>query len=152
MLDKQSKVILILIVIFYLALSATPCRAQVMCDPHTFPLNKILGEVVSNGPKGVEPIGEAKVELFRTGREDEDDILVASTKSDANGFFEVGNTKKGLYRLEVSKYESGFMRFYSQIKVGKKSKDAEKVKRLRIRLGVSQVDKEGCGEAVLIDD
>ena len=136
---------------FVVLIIPLPFYAQVMCDPQMFRLNKIAGTVVSNGPKGFEPIAKTKIELLRPGRLGENDILVASTASDDNGLFSLPGIKPGRYRLEVSKSNSGFLRFYAVTIVAKKV-TRERQRKLRIRLGVSPLENEGCGDAVLIDN
>jgi hypothetical protein len=126
------------------------CQAQVMCDLQTFRLNKVAGTVVSNGPKGFEPINNAKVDLLRIGSLGENDLLVASTTSDAQGFFRLRGMKPGRYRLEVSKRDGGFLRFSAGIIVVKRT-TPEDARQLRIRLGVAPLEKEGCGDAVFVN-
>jgi hypothetical protein len=143
---NKIKAIIPFFLMLFFALAVDSSFAQAMCDIKTFRLDKVKGKVISNAPKGYEPIPQAKVELWRISKADEDDSLITSIVSDENGLFEIGSIKRGLYRLEVSKYESGFMRHSSAIKIVRES---GKGKLLMIRLGVSQ-SWEGCGDATLI--
>jgi hypothetical protein len=150
MFENKSSIRFILLLLLYFVSSAGPSLAQGICDVKSFRLDKVRGKVVSDGPKGYEPIIRAKVELWRIGGEDEDDVLVASTSSDERGLFEINNMKKGLYRLEVSKWESGFARYVAVVKVVKKVKGPESRKRLVFRLGAEVLKPCGGGDASLV--
>jgi hypothetical protein len=141
----ELKIAIFLIMSFVTAVK--PASAQPMCDLKRFRLDKIQGKVVSNGPKGYEPIPQSKIELWRIGSADVDDLLIASTVSDENGLFKISPVKRGFYRLEVTNWELGFQRHYSVIKI---AKGAGKEKQLLIRLGVGMLSWESCGDAALL--
>lgn len=141
----KAKILFFLMLYFVLAVDSS--FAQAMCDIKTFRISNVKGKVVSNGPNGYEPIKQAKVELWLIGKADEDDSLTTSIVSDENGLFEMAHIKRGLYRLEASKYESGFMRHSSAIRIVRES---GKGKMLLVRLGVSPMGWEGCGDTTLI--
>lgn len=132
-----------------LALGASQSYSQSICDYKEFRLEEIKGRVISDGPKGYEPIPRAKVELWRVGGADEDDVLVASTLSGDNGYFEINSIKRGKYRLEISKWESGFIMNFVGLKVVKRAKDSERGKGLVFRLGVDALKPCGGGSVVL---
>jgi hypothetical protein len=133
----------------YLTLFAPLSLAQGICDYIVFRVETIKGRVVSNGPNGYEPIPQAKVELWHTGGADKDDTLIASTLSGDNGYFEINNIKKGLYRLHVSTSLRGFFDNFAGVKIVKKVKDSEKGKLIVFRLGVEVLKPCGGGDIFL---
>src|SRR5882724_5514933 len=96
--------------VFFLALSTMPAHTQGLCDLKTFRVDRIKGKVVSEGPKGNEPIQNAKVELWRIGGLGYEDVLSGSALTNMDGLFEIIGARDGRYRLEVSKPNSGFVR------------------------------------------
>ena len=148
--EKKSKLTFPVLLVTYLVLSGESALAQGICDVKSFRLNKLKGEVVSAGSRGFEPIAQAKVELWRLGGEDEDDTLLATTFSDEKGSFEISDTKEGRYRLEVSKWESGFVRYFAEVTVVKKVKESDRGRQLIVRLGVEALKPCGGGGDISI--
>ena len=145
----KGKLIIALAFMLYLTLFTSQTFAQGICDYKEFRLGEIKGRVVSDGPKGYEPVSKAKVELWRIGGVDEDDVIVASTLSGETGYFEISDIKRGKYRLEASKWEGGFVRNFVGIKVVKRAKESERGKGLVFRLGVDVLKPCGGGTVVL---
>jgi hypothetical protein len=147
---NKSTIRLLVLFGLFLALLANTSFAQGLCDIKSFALDKIKGKVVSDGPHGYEPIDQAKVELWRVGRED--DVLVVSTSSDVAGFFELNNIKRGRYRLQISKWDAGFVMNFAVVNVVKRVKKSDKGKLLLFRLGVEVIKPCGGGEIFLITE
>jgi hypothetical protein len=159
MFGNKSIMTSMFLLILCLALSILPSFAQGMCDYKEFRFETIKGRVMVKGivkPDGSsvdEPLAQAKVELWRTAgvdNDNENDALIASTLSDENGYFEINNIKEGLYRLDASKLENGFVRNFVGIKILKKVKKSESGKQLMFRLGVEVLKPCGGGEVSLV--
>lgn len=150
MFEKCKVVIIVIELFMFFSLSAISTRSQGLCDLKTFRLDRITGNVVSEGPKGNEPIRNAKVELWRIGALGHEDVLVASTSTNEDGLFEMVGVKEGHYRLEVSKPNSGFVRNFAGVKLVKSPKVSEARKVIQFRLGVESLKPCGGGDVYLV--
>lgn len=104
---------------------------------------------MSDGPKGYEPLAEAKVEIWYVGDDVKEHRLVTATTSDAAGRFEVKNIREGRYRIEASKWGSGFIMNFVIVDVGRKVKKSDRGKLLTFVLGVNPLDTCGGGKVYL---
>ena len=107
--------------------------AQDVCPVIKQPLRKAVGRVLEIGSEK-KPVPKTTVELFAIR---DDDVFVASTKTDSNGRFEFERLKKGEYRLVVHFIVNGETvapRYDFILKITRTN--AEKTdKRLRVTLG-----------------
>lgn len=150
MFKSKSSINLTLFLVLIMAFLEVSAYAQGICDYKEFRLERIKGRVISNGPKGYEPISQAKVELWRVGVSDKEDKLIISAMSDEDGYFEIDNIKDGVYRLNVSTTTKGFFSNFAGIKIVKKAKKTERKKLLVFRLGVEALKPCGGGEVFLV--
>lgn len=141
----------LLSVLFCSTLFAKDVLAQGLCEPYHFRIDKIKGRVVSDGPKGDEPIPNAKIELRRI--KDNLKIEVIKTVFSSNeGFFDLGKIKKGKYQIAVSQEELNFIDFFFGITRAERKKILKNEEYLYIKLGVSVLKPCGGGKAKLVEN
>jgi len=95
-MQRENFIFLLVVLVTFSVLSiSTP--AQGVCPVRRFKLERLSGYVLDNGSQRI-PVPETRVELLRTS----DDELVKSVLTDARGFFQFDQVRKGEYRLRTS--------------------------------------------------
>lgn len=122
---------------------------QGICDVKTFNVNKLIGKVIADGPKGEEPVEKAKIELRKVNKSN---TLIRVVLTDVDGNFEVGKIKPGEYSITVSKKEWRILDYLVVVNVSKKKSEVGIKGILLIRLGFDLLKPCGGGGVKLLED
>ncbi len=141
------RVFLFIFIGFLVTFSSSSSYAQEMCNLVKLKVGKIKGKVVTNDDE-LYPFSSSQVKLFKVNNRD---VLISSTITDKNGFFEIENIDKGEYRLVVwATTEKGLTLFTYDviIRVDKNNIDKETNQLIYVKLGGDCFDSD----AKLIDE
>lgn len=133
------------ILLVFLGAFSSTMNGQSMCDLKFFKLDRLNGRVVSDGPRGLEPIEGALVELKTTGKKE---TTVETLKTDRLGVFDFPRIKNGKYVVFVSNKAARFFDFYFVVEKTSKA-DPRTRADLIVRLGVSPIEPCGGGSVTL---
>ena len=111
----------LLVSLIILSFSTVQYFAQGICVPDTLAVTYVKGKVLAHLNRGDEPLQNI---IIRITKKDRMKKIIKETKTDKDGFFDVGKLKKGSYNL-IASYQ-GLGSFYLNLSLSPRTASVKK--------------------------